>query len=87
MVLISGIALIVVGSIYLLNIFLRKGERFEYAGAMFFQEFGLMFVASAMLPSGRIQLFTTLLFALSMLWTMFVWRKLFREFQSRTSPR
>jgi uncharacterized membrane protein len=78
--LLSGISLV-----HLIDIVRRRGERFEYASAMFTGELGLMFVVSESLPRDRLGLVVVLAFGLSMLSTMVVWVILFRRYKRQSA--
>ena len=79
-----GIFMILAGTVNLIDVVRRKGERFEYAGAMLLQELGLMFVASQMMPRGTVALVVTLLFGVGIFSTMGLWWKLFVKFRNET---
>lgn len=80
-VLVPGIVLMSLGTLYLLSIGRRKSERFEYAAAMFFLELGLMFVVGATIDLGSFQLPVTMGFGLGLLWTATLWWRLFKRFR------
>ncbi len=48
----TGCFMLLAGVVQTFDIVRRKGERFEYASAMFFGEFGLMFVVGKLIPGG-----------------------------------
>ena len=87
LILASGIFMLALSAVYLVSVTVRKGEAFEYAGAMFFGEFGLLFLVRYIVPSDRGQLIVTIAFGLGMFWTMAVWWKLFRKFQRKTGAK
>jgi hypothetical protein len=75
----SGLFVLVASIVYVVTIVRRRGERFEFAAAMFMGEFGLMFVVEWLLP-GRYKIVAPVAFGLAMLVTALVLRKLFRQF-------
>ena len=79
-----GIFMILAGTVNLIDVARRKGERFEYAGAMLLQELGLMFVTSQMLPRGTVALVVTSLFGVGIFATMGMWWKLFVKFRNES---
>lgn len=79
-----GIFMILAGTLNLFDVVRRKGERFEYAGAMFLQELGLMFVAGRIVPPGTVRLVVVILLGLGIFSTMGVWWKHFIRFRSES---
>ncbi|MEO8622766.1 MAG: hypothetical protein ABI625_16970 [bacterium] len=78
-----GTGLLLVGGciVFLVSAVVRKGPAFEYAWALFFGEFGMVFIAGAILPSGPAGKIVALLLVASMLFTWTIWLTLFRQFQ------
>lgn len=81
----SGLLMIVGATAYFVSILWRKGERFEYAFALFMAELGLMNVVGYMMPPTRLGLVVTMTFFISALVTFVFWWKLFREYNRRTN--
>ena len=79
----AGLANIVFGLVYLWNIALRKGERFEYAMALFFTELGAYFIASQLLVDSTLKTIILILFAASAFGTGILWLWLLRQFKQR----
>jgi hypothetical protein len=81
----TGLFVMASAAIYLVNIAWRKGERFEYASALFFGEWGLMLVAGervrAETGSEMLGVGVAIAFGLSMLSTAIVWWKLFQRYK------
>lgn len=77
----TGLFLLLAATVCLFDIARRKGERFEYAFAMFLGELGLMFVAGQIIESERVGVAVTIMFGVSMLVTWVMWWRLFREYR------
>ena len=80
----TGLFLVLVSVLNILDATRRKGEPFEFAGALFIGELGLMFVVNQVLPMGEAAIFVTLAFGVSLLVTFVFWMKLIRRYKNRT---
>lgn len=76
----TGLFLVLSAMIYLVTVVRRRGEQFEYAGALFIGELGLMFAVGQMIESETVGLLVTIAFGVSMLTTAVVWWKLFQQY-------
>lgn len=83
-VLASGLFMILLGTFHLVSALMRRGERFEYAQALFIAELGLMVLVGQMMPPDLFGLLVTGVFGISALVTYILWLKLFREYKGRT---
>lgn len=81
----TGLFMLVVATANLLDVVRRKGARFEYAGAMFIGELGLMFVAGQIIDSESVGVAVTITFGVSMLVTAVFWWRLFRDHERQAS--
>ena len=82
----GAVFIMLVSLLYVLDVGRRKGERYEYAGALFIAEFGLFILAGRILPDGNAGLVGMIIFAASMFWTGIVWIRLINDYRRRTDP-
>ena len=81
----TGLFLLLMSFVYLLDIVRRKGERFEFFAAMFYGELGLMFVFGQIIQSEAVALAVIITFGISMLISAVFWWKYFRQYKRRTA--
>ena len=68
----TGIVVVLFSLFHVLDIARRRGETFEYAGAMFYGELGMMFVVGEAFEMGEYAIFVTLAFGVNLLVTFVV---------------
>ncbi len=77
----TGVFVVCFATLSVLDIARRRGERFEYAGAMFMGELGLMFIAGQLFHS----VLVTIGFGASMLASAILWWRLFHRYANSQS--
>lgn len=77
----TGLLLLIAATVFLISAVVRRAERFEFAYALFFGEWAMVWLSNVLVPSGSAQIVVKLMFVGAMIMTGVMWWRLFRDFQ------
>ena len=78
MMIVSGALMILAGIGQAVDAARRHGERYEFAGALFMMELGLLFVVPQTIAAEPPRIAVSILFSVSLIFTGILWSKLWR---------